>query len=224
MSGEGIAGLVPNLSHEGVDLLENLLAYDPNNRYSARKALKHRYFRDLREREATFVESPIMRVRDALKLKDALKTTERKTTKFAPTSKLLNKERKGLGSHARPVLKPSISTLSEPMGLTGRCMTTQSNRGMRYIDAKRALRRRQEDNYHYNEGNRHSTCSRAANTEHITPPYSNVELILSTLKQQRSLEIRHNGVASALVSYAKPSGYPVLQKLRRSQKSLKPHL
>jgi len=37
----------PNLEDSGIDLLEKLLAYDPRNRISARRALSHPYFDDL---------------------------------------------------------------------------------------------------------------------------------------------------------------------------------
>lgn len=47
-SGTGIASLVPHCSPACVDLIEKLLMYDPDERISARQALKHHYFKDFR--------------------------------------------------------------------------------------------------------------------------------------------------------------------------------
>lgn len=49
--GTGIAKLVPHASAEAVDLMERLLAYDPEQRITARQALRHPYFKELREAE-----------------------------------------------------------------------------------------------------------------------------------------------------------------------------
>lgn len=46
--GTGIAKLIPHCSSDCVNLIEKLLAYDPEERISARQALKHPYFKDLR--------------------------------------------------------------------------------------------------------------------------------------------------------------------------------
>lgn len=46
---EDLSNYVPGLSPDGLDLLEQMLQLDPNKRYSAREALKHRYFRDVPE-------------------------------------------------------------------------------------------------------------------------------------------------------------------------------
>jgi renal tumor antigen len=47
-TGTGIATLIPHCSSACIDLVERLLHYDPDERLSARQALKHPYFRDLR--------------------------------------------------------------------------------------------------------------------------------------------------------------------------------
>ncbi|PRP76403.1 hypothetical protein PROFUN_15257 [Planoprotostelium fungivorum] len=49
--GTGIDKLLPNASADCLDLLKKLLAYNPDERLSSRTALKHPYFKDLREAE-----------------------------------------------------------------------------------------------------------------------------------------------------------------------------
>jgi len=50
-AGTGIAQMIPHVNSTCVDLIEKLLAYDPEERISARQALKHPYFKDLRQEE-----------------------------------------------------------------------------------------------------------------------------------------------------------------------------
>ncbi|KAK9806161.1 hypothetical protein WJX72_003680 [[Myrmecia] bisecta] len=49
--GTGIAKLIPHFSPEGIDLIMKLLIYNPEERLSAKQALRHPYFRELREEE-----------------------------------------------------------------------------------------------------------------------------------------------------------------------------
>ncbi|GMH43764.1 hypothetical protein BSKO_11698 [Bryopsis sp. KO-2023] len=49
--GSGVAKLIPHVSQECIDLITKLLAYNPDERVSARQALRHPYFRELREAE-----------------------------------------------------------------------------------------------------------------------------------------------------------------------------
>jgi renal tumor antigen len=49
--GSGIAPLIPHASPECTDLICSLLQYDPDARLSARQALRHPYFRELREQD-----------------------------------------------------------------------------------------------------------------------------------------------------------------------------
>ena len=46
--GTGITKLIPHLSPEGQDLLQKLLMYNPEDRISAKQALRHAFFREIR--------------------------------------------------------------------------------------------------------------------------------------------------------------------------------
>eukprot|EP00744_Colponema_vietnamica_P003082 GILI01004766.1.p1 GENE.GILI01004766.1~~GILI01004766.1.p1 ORF type:complete len:314 (-),score=90.79 GILI01004766.1:85-975(-) len=47
--GQPLASVVPNLDPLGVDLLQSMLQFDPNQRITAKQALQHPYFSDLSE-------------------------------------------------------------------------------------------------------------------------------------------------------------------------------
>ena len=49
--GSSLAKLIPHISADCVELITKLLAYDPDDRISARQAVKHPYSRELREAE-----------------------------------------------------------------------------------------------------------------------------------------------------------------------------
>ncbi|KAG1674424.1 hypothetical protein FOA52_012951 [Chlamydomonas sp. UWO 241] len=49
--GTGIAKLIPHVGGDSLNLIEQLLAYNPDERLSARQALKHPYFKELRDAE-----------------------------------------------------------------------------------------------------------------------------------------------------------------------------
>lgn len=49
--GTSIAKLIPHASSAAIDLMHKMLAYDPSKRLNAREALRHEYFRELREME-----------------------------------------------------------------------------------------------------------------------------------------------------------------------------
>ena len=55
--GSGIAKLIPNVSPDAQEIITKLLVYDNSNRMSAGQALKHTYFRDLREMDKTLPEN-----------------------------------------------------------------------------------------------------------------------------------------------------------------------
>jgi len=46
-----LAKLVPHASSAAVDLMCKMLVYDPSKRTNAREALRHEYFREIRELE-----------------------------------------------------------------------------------------------------------------------------------------------------------------------------
>lgn len=47
--GSGINKLLPNVSEEAKDLINKMLIYNPDNRISASQALKHPWFREIKE-------------------------------------------------------------------------------------------------------------------------------------------------------------------------------
>jgi len=49
--GSPMAKLIPHCSPDCIDVIVRLLAYDPDDRISARQAVKHTYFKDLRKNE-----------------------------------------------------------------------------------------------------------------------------------------------------------------------------
>lgn len=49
--GTGIKNLIPHATPDCVDLIEQLLKYNPEERITASEALGHSYFRDLLESE-----------------------------------------------------------------------------------------------------------------------------------------------------------------------------
>lgn len=50
-AGTGVDNLLNSSSKEFINLINMMLVYDPNERISAREALRHPYFRDLKEAE-----------------------------------------------------------------------------------------------------------------------------------------------------------------------------
>jgi renal tumor antigen len=49
VKGTGMGNLIPHISHDAQDLISKLLIYNPDNRINASQALKHPWFKELRE-------------------------------------------------------------------------------------------------------------------------------------------------------------------------------
>jgi renal tumor antigen len=49
VEGTGIIKLIPHASPECQDLIQKLLVYNPDNRITASQALKHPWYKELRE-------------------------------------------------------------------------------------------------------------------------------------------------------------------------------
>lgn len=47
--GTGIPKLIPHVSPEAVDLIQKLLIYNPDSRITASQAIKHPWFKELRD-------------------------------------------------------------------------------------------------------------------------------------------------------------------------------
>lgn len=54
--GTGISSMMPHISVECQDLIMKMLIYNPDNRITATQALKHHYFKDLRDQEKRMKE------------------------------------------------------------------------------------------------------------------------------------------------------------------------
>lgn len=57
--GSGIVKLIPNASPDVQEIITKMLYYDQANRMSASQALKHSYFKDLREADKSLAENSI---------------------------------------------------------------------------------------------------------------------------------------------------------------------
>ena len=55
--GSGIAKLIPNVSPDVQEIITKMLIYDNSNRMSAGQALKHNYFKDLREMDRSLTDN-----------------------------------------------------------------------------------------------------------------------------------------------------------------------
>ncbi|ETL83496.1 CMGC/RCK protein kinase [Phytophthora nicotianae] len=55
--GTNIAKLIPHASPAAIDLMNRMLAYDPSKRMNAREALRHEYFREIRDLEEASLRS-----------------------------------------------------------------------------------------------------------------------------------------------------------------------
>lgn len=84
--GSGIAKLIPNVSPEAQEIITKLLIYDNSNRMSAGNALKHPYFRDLKEADKSLPENQSIQTNPA-----AMRLTHRGADSFSNNSKSMSK-------------------------------------------------------------------------------------------------------------------------------------
>lgn len=56
-AGSGINKLIPHASEEVKDLITKLLIYNPDNRMTASSALKHAWFKELRDQEIMLMKN-----------------------------------------------------------------------------------------------------------------------------------------------------------------------
>eukprot|EP00056_Hartaetosiga_gracilis_P021997 m.27610 g.27610 ORF g.27610 m.27610 type:complete len:445 (-) comp9381_c0_seq1:395-1729(-) len=73
--GKGLRKLMPKALPECVDLIENLLIYDPSERFSARQALKHPYLKDQRNEDKKRHRA-MMKAKEKEKKKERLVQTD----------------------------------------------------------------------------------------------------------------------------------------------------
>ena len=81
--GSGIAKLIPNVSPDAQEIITKLLIYDNSNRMSAGQALKHSYFKDLREMDKTLPENTSISTQNP----QAMRLTHRGADSFSQNSK-----------------------------------------------------------------------------------------------------------------------------------------
>ena len=55
--GSGISKLIPNVSPDAQEIITRMLSYDHSNRMSAGQALKHNYFKELREMDKSLPDN-----------------------------------------------------------------------------------------------------------------------------------------------------------------------
>ncbi|BBN01677.1 renal tumor antigen [Marchantia polymorpha subsp. ruderalis] len=76
--GTGIGRLIPHASPACVELLNRLLAYNPDDRLSARQALRHIYFKELREKDK--LQQAFLNANRSNSLKPSPRSSPRLTT------------------------------------------------------------------------------------------------------------------------------------------------
>jgi renal tumor antigen len=91
-SGTGIDELIPHVSREAKELIGLMLAYRSDDRLTAKQAIRHPYFKDLREQEKptrTFSQSPanFLDLRSSLNGSEAVGEEPKESTKPSPLSK-----------------------------------------------------------------------------------------------------------------------------------------
>jgi renal tumor antigen len=78
--GTGIAKLAVNVSADAQEIIVKLLAYNQENRMSAGQALRHNYFKELREQDKSFTDTmgqPIAGPHNVTQISAAMRNTQR---------------------------------------------------------------------------------------------------------------------------------------------------
>lgn len=84
--GTGIAKLIPNVTPEAQEIITKLLIYDNSQRMSAGQALKHVYFKDLREMDKSLPENTSISTNP-----QGMRLTNRGADSFSNNSKSMSK-------------------------------------------------------------------------------------------------------------------------------------
>jgi len=97
--GQEIKKLIPHCSSDCVDVIVKLLAYDPDDRLSARQAVKHAYFKDLRTAEKKAAEAASSSAADAYVSEDRA---------HAPSGSTVRREKAAVAEAAEGGTLPSL--------------------------------------------------------------------------------------------------------------------
>ena len=84
--GSGIAKLIPNVSPDAQEIITKMLYYDNSTRMSAGQALKHNYFKDLRDMDRSLPDNQSITTNP-----QAMRLTHRGADSFSQNSKSMSK-------------------------------------------------------------------------------------------------------------------------------------
>ena len=107
-TGSGIEKLIPHCAPECVDLITRLLAYDPDDRLSARQALRHPYFREIREAEKR--RRALLHPKNALDPRPALDAEASAAPGLAKHAEREGRENKEHGTRLPRAPAPSVAS------------------------------------------------------------------------------------------------------------------
>lgn len=114
--GSGIEKLIPHVGTECVDLITKLLTYNPDDRLSARQALRHSYFRELRDaekRQQAPTSPDLSATNGQLTLPPATSDSAASTSSNTRKAAALNKE---TAKPSGDTMLPSIGPAKAPEG------------------------------------------------------------------------------------------------------------
>lgn len=73
--GTGIEKLIPHASQQSIELIYKMCTYDPDERITAKQALRHPYFKDLRDAEKRALEAQQTRTNESNSVKNSTNST-----------------------------------------------------------------------------------------------------------------------------------------------------